>query len=468
MNTPLSQPEIPPSLDQHGERKWIIPAEVKGRFRRLRDVTQWGLLAFFLLSPWIYIGGEQALFFNIAKKEFHFFGLSLYAHDAPLIFFFIAIAAFGLIFVTTVWGRAFCGWACPQTVFIDGVFRKIEIAIEGKYLVRRKMAQSPMTAEIFYKKSIKWILFVMVSSLIAHSFVAFFVGSRELVQMMQNNPQDNWSYFVLITAMTLLILFDFAWFREQFCLIVCPYGRFQSVLLGRRTLNVAYDVNRGEPRKGLQPKVDGNTGDCVNCRRCVEVCPTGIDIRQGLQLECIACTACIDACDEIMEKVKKPKGLIRYMNTLNTSEWTIRSPRAIFSLIVVSLSTIALTVLLAARNELDVSVLRGKDALYQRIEENGLENLTNHFRLHIKNQTKTPMSVSMEASTESSPLVLISPENPLKLTSQEHREIHVFIKFSPALLKEGQVSATLKFKKEGSDTAITSKSVHLVGPKAAQ
>lgn len=458
------KPEIPPSLDEYGHRKTIIPAEARGYFRRWRNWTQAGLLAFFLISPWVRIDGEQALFLNIAKKEFHFFGLHLYAHDAPLAFFILVIATFGLIFVTTVWGRAFCGWVCPQTVFIDGVFRRIEILVEGKYLERRRMAQAPMTGTIFFKKSLKWFIFFIVASLISHSFIAFFVGARPLLTMMGSSPYDNWTYFLLITGTTLLVLFDFAWFREQFCLIVCPYGRFQSVLLGRRTLNVAYDVQRGEPRKGLAPTPDGKNGDCVSCRRCVEVCPTGIDIRQGLQLECIACTACIDACDEIMEKVKKPKGLIRYMNTDGGSTWSIRSPRALFSLGVVILSFVVLTSLLLTRGEVDISVLRGKDALFQRLVVDNQEYYTNHFKIHVKNQTREPMNLRIAATSGITPLEIITPENPLALSAQQDREVHIFIKFLPDLLKSGKAPMEIVFVNTLSSELVTTKSVQLVGP----
>lgn len=464
MNTLPTQPEIPPSLDEFGSRKTIIPAEVRGRFRKSRNWTQAALLLFFLISPWATIGGEQALFLNIAKKEFHFFGLHLYAHDAPLAFFLLVIAAFGLIFVTTVWGRAYCGWMCPQTVFIDGVFRRIEILVEGNYLKRRQYARGPLSREILLRKTLKWILFFIAASLIAHSFVAFFVGSRQLLNMIGYNPQENWSYFLLITAMTSIVLFDFAWFREQFCLIVCPYGRIQSVLLGRRTLNIAYDAQRGEPRKGLTTPVDGKSGDCVSCRRCVEVCPTGIDIRHGLQLECIACTACIDACDEIMEKVKKPKGLIRYMNTTGGSNWSVRSPRALFSLVIVFAAISVLTILLYNRGTVDINVLRGKDALFQSLSENGQNYYTNHFKVHIKNQTGNTLAVLVVAHSRGEPVEAIMPENPMRLSARQDREHHFFVKFLPSLLHAGKAPLELKFMDATSGDILASPSVQLVGP----
>jgi cytochrome c oxidase accessory protein FixG len=457
------QPQIPPSLDEFGERKWIIPAEVKGYFRKRRTLFHLVLLGVFLLTPWFNINGRQALLLDIANREFHFFGLSLFAHDAPLLFLLMAMGVFGLIFVTTVWGRVFCGWACPQTVFIDAVFRRIEILVEGKYLQRRKESLGPLTQKIIFKKILKWILFLIASSLIAHSFMAFFVGSKSLIAMMQGNPRENWTYFVWITAITLIVLFDFAWFREQFCLIMCPYGRFQSVLLEKKTINIAYDVQRGEPRKGMVPTGSAQ-GDCVSCRRCVEVCPTAIDIRQGLQMECIACTACIDACDEIMEKVNKPKGLIRYMNTYGNAEWSARSPRALFSLGIVLGAFCILTGVLLSRKDVDLSVLRAKDALFQEVTENNVVSLTNHFKLHIHSQSSQPLNLKIKSFADGQPLEVITPVNPVEIAVNDDREIHVFIKFPPSLLKNGQTTAMVVLENSETHQLVVEKYVHLVGP----
>lgn len=459
-----TKPERPPSLDEDGHRKFIIPAEVKGRFRNLRNYTQWILLCFFIVAPWLKISGQQIFLLDIINRKFYFLGLTLYSHDAPMVFLLILIVVFGLVFVTTLWGRVFCGWACPQTVFIDGLFRKIEILIEGKYLKRRRMMQSPLDAKIFLTKITKWFLFVVVSSIIAHSFIAFFVGSETLLHMMQKKPQENWSYFVLVSVITLIILFDFAWFREQFCLIVCPYGRFQSVLLGRKTLNITYDVQRGEPRKGVSLVHGIPRGDCVNCRRCVEVCPTGIDIRHGLQLECIGCTACIDACDEIMEKLKKPKGLIRYMNSLGENKSNLKSPRALFALAIVVLAFSTLATLIFFRKEIDVSVLRGKDSLFQKVEESGIEQYINHFKVHIKNQTNSSLNLKIESFFEETPLTIIAPQNPVKLKSQENFEMHIFIRFSSHILKNGNAPVVIKFINTSSNKVVTQKNVRLVGP----
>lgn len=438
---------------------------MRGFFRRRRDIVEFILLAFSLLSPWITLNGEQALLLDVLKREFHFFGLSLYSHDAPLLFFVLVIVVFGIIFVTVVWGRVFCGWVCPQTVFIDGVFRRIEIWVEGGYLERRRMAKGSFTRTILRKKITKWFLYFVVSSIFAHSFVAVFVGSKTLLAMMQLDPRNNWTYFSLISAFTLLILFNFGWFREQFCLIVCPYGRFQSVLLGAKTLTITYDIKRGEPRKSKNTPSE-LTGDCVNCRRCVEVCPTGIDIRNGLQMECIACTACADACDEIMDKVKKPRGLIRYMTSEGKSIWTLRAPRAIFSLSAVLMACGFLIANVWTRDHIDVTVLRGKDALFQRVEENGVHYLTNHYRLHIKNQAGKELSLNIAGSTADGALQVVTPFNPLPLKSNEAREIHIFLKFPESILTGGEIPAQIVIS--DGVAIVIKRSVHLVGPGVAK
>jgi len=450
------------SIGEFGQKKIIIPAEVKGPWRKRRTIVQAILVVFFLILPWLEIGGHQALLLDIVHREFSFFGLKLYAHDAPLLFPLIAIAVFGLLFVTSVWGRVWCGWACPQTVFIDGVFRRIEIWTEGKFIERRRSLSQPMTFKTFRRKATKWFLFFLVSSAIAHSFLAYFVGSHSLLEMMGKDPSDNMTYFILVSSMTGLILFDFGWFREQFCVIVCPYGRFQSLLLDSSSLAVIYDEKRGEPRRGLPP--DGKRyGDCISCRRCVEVCPTGIDIRRGVQMECIACTACIDACDEVMEKVKKPKGLIRYSNLQGTT-WTLKKGRlALLGLLIIAAAS-ALIIGLMQRGPLDVSVLRAKGNLFQTIQEaDGSKKITNQFHLHIRNQMSEVQTVSVKTSVVGVEIAL--PMNPFQMQPGQDEQIPMFIKFVPSVLNAtGDLSLELNIQTEKPTPNSTIRSIRLIGP----
>lgn len=454
------------SVNEHGDRLTIIPAEVKGFFRKHRNWSQGVLLFIFLALPWTTIRGHQTIHLNIPEREFALFGTLFKAHDAPLLFFILGSLALGLALVTSIWGRVWCGWACPQTVFIDGVYRRIERWVEGSYIEQRRRRDAPMSSEKFFRYSLKWALFVLVSSLIAHSFMAYFVGAKELIAMMQNAPSENLTYFVLVVFFTAIVLFDFAWFREQFCVIMCPYGRIQSVLLDQKSLAVVYDVQRGEPRKG-QAAPGQKSGDCVSCNRCVQVCPTGIDIRNGLQMECIACTACIDACDEIMEKVKKPKGLIRY-NTLDGSKINLLKPRSILYFLAIAAMLGGLTYALTTRTPAHWTILRGAGLPYSVVKnENGNEVLLNQFRLHIQNQGIKEAKYDLSFASQNLPahVQLNVAENPVTLAPGQSREWYFFVRLPKELTQQsGQYKLQLQVKDLSSDY-IEQRDLILVGPK---
>lgn len=463
--TPLDPAKLT-SVDENGDRIRIIPAEVKGRYRNHRNWVHALLLVVFLILPWTHINGRQTVLLNIPDREFALFGALFRAHDAPLIFFILGIVTLGLAFVTSIWGRVWCGWACPQTVFIDSVFRRIEKWAEGGYIDRRRLRDGPVNFEKVRKSGLKWLLFVVVSSIIAHSFMAYFIGASDLLQMMQKPPGENFTYFSLVVIFTAVILFDFAWFREQFCVIMCPYGRIQSLLLDQKSLAVVYDEKRGEPRKGL-PNT-GKAGDCVACNRCVQVCPTGIDIRNGLQMECIACTACADACDEIMEKVKRPKGLIRY-DTLDGSKISLMRPRSIIYMIAILGLMAGLTYALATKEPVDMTVLRGAGLPYSYVKnEAGQEVVLNQFRLHIHNQGAGDASYELSLPAEYSQrgIELTVGENPLTLKFDESHEWYFFIRLPPELFKKspGRLPIKLHLRDLKSNFSID-RDVILVGPR---
>lgn len=425
------------SVDEHGDRVNIIPAEVRGFYRRHRNWSQIVLLIIFLVLPWTTFNGHQTILLDIPKREFALFGILFKAHDAPLLFFILGALTLGLAFVTSIWGRVWCGWACPQTVFIDGVYRRIEQWIEGSYIERRRLRDGPMNLEKFRKVSLKWIAFFVVSSLIAHSFMAYFVGAKELLFMTQNPPADNWTYFILVAFFTSVILFDFGWFREQFCVIMCPYGRIQSVLLDQKSQAIIYDVKRGEPRRGTAAPGE-KTGDCVACNRCVQVCPTGIDIRNGLQMECIACTACADACDEIMVKVNKPKGLIRY-DTLDGSKISLLKPRSLLYMVAIGLLTAGLTYAISTREPAHFTVLRGLGLPYSYVKNaDGSEVILNQFRLHIHNQGEIAGKYQLTLPEEllKSGVEVQVAENPITLNPGESREWYFFVRVQPSLIPD--------------------------------
>ncbi|MEX0323467.1 MAG: cytochrome c oxidase accessory protein CcoG [Puniceicoccaceae bacterium] len=302
------------SINEDGSRFIIHPADVSGRLMRLRRLTAVFLILIYVALPWIPINGYPAIFLDVINRRFHLFGVTLAAHDMWLLFFFVSGLAFALFFVTAFLGRVWCGWACPQTIFLEHVFRRIERWLEGDANARRKLDDAPITKKKIFLRVFKYGIYLFLSALIAHMFLAYFISIPQLWEWITTSPLEHWKPFLFMVASTLGLFLNFAFFREQLCIVICPYGRFQSALIDDDTLNVAYDYERGNPPGHVK---DENAGDCIGCRRCIQVCPTGIDIRQGLQLECIGCAACIDACDEIMDKVERPRGLIRYASDRN-------------------------------------------------------------------------------------------------------------------------------------------------------
>ena len=303
------------TIEQSGTRKWVYPKKPKGKFTNYRDLVTLFLLAIFFILPFIKLNGNPFLKINIIDREFFIIGQPFYPQD----FFILALGAITsvvfIILFTVVFGRIFCGWICPQTIFMEGVFRKIEYWIEGDRNKQIKLANQPWTGEKIWKKTLKWSIYVIISLIITHWMFMYIVGYQDVFKIMQEGPVVYPTNFIVMIIFTGLFYFVFAWFREQVCTLVCPYGRLQGVLIDKETINVFYDFNRGENRakwrKGEDRKAAGK-GDCIDCNQCVVVCPTGIDIRNGQQLECINCTMCIDACDEVMVKTGLPKGLIRY------------------------------------------------------------------------------------------------------------------------------------------------------------
>lgn len=448
--------ERPSSLDKKGFRVYIHPAEVMGYFRTRRNYVYGFLVFVFLILPWTQFRGKQTILLDLAKREFTFFGSTFYAHDAPLFFFPLFIFVMLLVFITAVFGRAWCGWACPQTVFIDFIYRRIEKWIEGNHVERKKLDEAPLSFTKICKRILKWTLFFVVSSHIAHSFTAYFVGAKALIWTSLGNPMDNLNLFIFVQAMTLLFLFDFGWFREQFCIIMCPYGRFQSVLMDTHSLNVIYDEKRGEPRGKKGP------GDCIDCYKCVTVCPTGIDIRRGTQLECIACTACIDACDDVMTKLKRPTGLIGYSSVAEQrgkKRFSINWRSGSYLAILIGL-TVTFSLFLIFRQPLEVKALRASQAPYSLTEEAGQRLVVNHFKLHLQNQINSPMQISIQLLQNHTQL--LSPEFPLNLEPGKEKWSHVFFKTPVSeFQKRGKIQVQLILSYDGKKEEIN---INLLGP----
>ena len=311
-----------------GSRKFLHPADVKGPFTVWRRIAAIALLVVYVALPWIPVNGYPAVFLDVANRRFHLMGFTFVTQDLWLGFFVITGLAFTLFYVSSLFGRIWCGWTCPYTVFLDGIYRRIERLVDGDAPARRKLDDAPWTAQKITKRIVKHGLYLVASAAIAHVFLSYFVSIRDLYSWMHKSPLNHAFAFGVVIFFTVCLYGAFSWFREQFCIIMCPYGRLQSALTDDNTVVIGYDRKRGEPRGKVN---DPTAGACVSCNRCVQVCPTGIDIRNGLQLECIGCAACVDACNDIMTKVNRPKGLIRYdsLNGFNGKPTRYVRPRTI-------------------------------------------------------------------------------------------------------------------------------------------
>ena len=403
-------PEKTATIGEHGRRKWIYSALPKGRYTRARNVVSGFLIVLYLAVPWLTISGQPLLRFDIPGRRYHIFGATFVATDLYLLALFLLIALIGLFLFSALLGRLWCGWACPQTVYMEGVFRRIERWIEGTPLQRQKLDRGPRHDVYWTKKLAKHSIFAVISLALALSFIGYFLDPRASFAMLANLGAAHPVAFVIALTTAAFVYFDFAWFREQFCTFLCPYARLQAVMLDEHSLIVAYDPGRGEPRgplispyfsrgtKGVNQGTEGGQrGDCVDCKRCIQVCPTGIDIRQGLQLECISCTACIDACDTVMDKIHRPRGLIRYASLAGIAHRkrkTLRPRVALYS-VVLLLILIVFTSRLTGRETVALTVARMAGIPYL-VQQDGL--VRNVFTLHVTNTEAQAKEVSVRVS----------------------------------------------------------------------
>ncbi len=331
------------SVNSDGSHFVLYPADVSGKFMVGRRLFAIILLIVYIALPWFTINDAPAVFLDIEERQFHFFGLTLAPQDLWVLFFGITGTGFALFFLTALLGRLWCGWACPYTVFLEHVFRRIERFVDGDSRARRELDDAPWRLPKIVKRVIKHGLYGFIAAILAHVFLSYFISLEKLYRYFHESPLDHLTSFGVVAFLTFSLYFCFAHFREQFCIMVCPYGRLQSAMTDDETIIIGYDENRGEPRgKATNP----DAGSCVDCRRCVNVCPTGIDIRNGLQLECIGCAACVDACDDIMRKLNRPTGLVRYdsLNGLSGKKKRIIRPRIIIYAILGAVGLAALTV----------------------------------------------------------------------------------------------------------------------------
>ncbi|QDG53681.1 cytochrome c oxidase accessory protein CcoG [Persicimonas caeni] len=423
------------TMTNDGKRRWLYPVLSKGKHFWRRLAVAVGLIALFLALPVVHVGGNPAVFLDVIHREFHFFGLTLYPTDTILLMVFLLLSLLGVFILTAFLGRVWCGWGCPQTVYLEFVFRPIERLIEGREMQRKRRDEGPWNFDKIWRKGAKWGIFAAIAIFLSHAFLAYFVSWDSLLAWMGGSPGEHFGVFFAMLLVSGLIFFDFAYFREQMCTITCPYARLQSALQDKDSMIVAYDPNRGEPRgrrtRELRKKekagLDIPLGDCIDCGACVRTCPTGIDIREGLQMECIACTQCIDACNGIMEGIGKPHGLIRYSSehAIEDNKPTrIIRPRTIAYGLVWTALLSAFVWMLAGREPLHVDVGRIPGAPFTMIDD---DSVANRVRFRMRNQTGEKATFHIEPITPKSAEVKVVGQPDIVLDHGEMRRVETFV-----------------------------------------
>ena len=408
------------TVDKQGRRIWLHPKKPQGKFYNARTLVSIFLLILFFAGPWIKLHGDPLLMLNLIERKFYIFGIFFRPQDFHILgLATITLFVFVILF-TVSFGRIFCGWLCPQTIFMEMVFRKVEYLIEGDSNQQRRLRNQPWNGEKIFKKGLKLLIFFIISFLIAHTFLSYIIGPKGVLEIMADPLSEHLSGFITMMAFIVVFMFVFTWLREQVCIAICPYGRLQGVLLGKDSIVISYDYKRGEPRgklrrsdKSAESAPDTKVqGDCIDCEMCIKVCPTGIDIRNGTQLECINCTACIDACDQIMDKIGKPQKLIRYDSQvgIETGEQKIFTPRTIaYSAVLVLLLGIV-SAIFFSRTDVETLLLKIPGSLYEKSEEGVI---TNMYNFQVINKTSEEFEVSFKLEYPESVLRTIGDETPM-------------------------------------------------------
>ena len=409
------------TMEKSGKRKWVYPRKPRGKFTNYRTYVSYVLLAILIVTPFIKLPNGNPLFkFDVLQSQFVIFGFPFFTSDFFLLALGMITTIIFIVLFTMAYGRLFCGWVCPQTIFLEMVFRKIEYVIEGDRAKQIRLDKQDWDEEKIRKKLLKWTIFAIISFIIANVFLAYIIGADALYALIEDGPVDHVGTLVGLIFFSAMFYFVFAWFREQACTLVCPYGRFQGVLIDSHTINVAYDFKRGEGtagrakfRKNEDRQAEGK-GDCIDCGQCVAVCPTGIDIRDGIQLECVNCTACIDACDDVMLKVGLPTGLIRYASEddIKKGEKFKFTKRLAAYTIALLLLIAAMTVFLFSRPDVESKYLKVPGTDY-KVEG---KYYVNQFEYTLYNKTNKDQIVSLKLlSHANSKIEMYEGENKLNL-----------------------------------------------------
>lgn len=396
------------SIDSEGKRILIYPTKPSGKFHRARIITALFLLLVYFILPFIKYKGEPYFLIDLISRKFILFGTVYWPHDFYIFAVGLLMLAVFIVFFTAIFGRIWCGWACPQTVFMELVFRKIEYFIEGNASKQKSLKKSPLNGKKFLIKFSKHLIFIVVTFLLSAILLSYFLSSKAVFDILTTNNGEHLTAVITMSFIALFIYFDFAWFREQMCIYVCPYGRLQSVLLDKNTVVVAYDHKRGEPRD-KQNRNSDSENDCIDCGACVRVCPTGIDIRNGTQLECVNCTNCIDACDRVMDSINKPKGLIRYasLNQIEQGEKFKFSLRLAFYTGLLVILVGIFSIFLFARTDIEATILRARGSTYT-VENDLIDNL---YTIKLINKTFKPLTVRLQTGKINSTIIYIGTDS---------------------------------------------------------
>jgi cytochrome c oxidase accessory protein FixG len=439
------------TISEDGSRLWVYPKKPKGKLYNYRTITSWVLLAILFAIPFVKLHGDPILLFNVLERKFIIFGVMFYPQDFHLfVLSMIAFIVFVVLF-SVIFGRIFCGWICPQTIFMEFVYRPIEYWIEGNYSQQRKLDESPLDFNKVWRKGLKHILFFLISYITAHFFLAYIIGIDQIILLVKDGPATHLGGFAALIVFSVVHYFVFAKLREQVCIIICPYGRLQGVLLDRNSIVISYDYKRGEPRGKYHPlenREETGIGDCIECGSCQAVCPTGIDIRNGTQLECINCTACIDACNSVMRRVNKPEGLIRYASerTIADKSKLKFNVRILFYSVVLVGLLLLIAFLFSVRTDIESTILRAKGTMYQEYDSAHYSNI---YMIQVINKTRHTLPVELELDEPDGEIKLIG--DPLVVGKGEVGEAQFMVLIRKPDLKSSNTKVEFKVMSNGKE-----------------
>jgi cytochrome c oxidase accessory protein FixG len=444
VSAPRAAGRVLPTLNEDGSRFWIRPRVSDGAWWNRRRIVGYALIAFFVTLPHLRWMGKPLILLNVPRREFTLLGTTFLPTDTLLLMLILGSAVIAVFLFSALFGRVWCGWGCPQTVYLEFVFRPIERWLEGGR--SGSLALDKAKGSMAPRRIVKYLIYIPICLGLAHTFLAYFVGTDRLAEWVRLSPADHPTPFIVMAATTALIFIDFGWFREQTCLIACPYGRWQAALIDKQSLIVAYDVQRGEPRRAGTNRE--GAGDCVSCNACVFTCPTGIDIRNGLQMECVHCTQCMDACDHVMEAVHKPKGLIRYasLEGLAGRRVSIMRPRVVIYSLALLATVSSLAIALSTRKTAEAIVMRSNSVPYQ-IEADG--RIANQLRVKIVNRSNVSHKYTVTVTGLAGGTV-IAPELPIRIEAGAQRTTSLFVLAPFAVFKGGRHPVSLRLS-DGSD-----------------